>query len=251
MTRERAKVVGEVVLLWICVLMAIRLVVVLVASLGLHDVFLVLVPILFMYAPVWLCDYRGVDSYDYPLAVPAFRNTEAYSQAFKLTAMVAVIAVIPWVILYDYWQTSWLSGALELLCDYGGLCGFRAPEAVFSWTLPGEPLKLIGYHLFFVAIPEELFYRGYLQTRLDEVYKPKWRILGADLGWGWLITCVIFAFGHSIVQFQWWHFAIFFPSLVFGWMRARTGGILAGALFHAWANITAATLDTMYGVIPP
>jgi hypothetical protein len=61
----------------------------------------------------------------------------------------------------------------------------------------------------------------------------------------------LFAFGHSLVQVQWWHFAIFFPSLVFGWMRARSGGVLAGAFFHAWANVTVHTLDTLYGIVPP
>ena len=60
---------------------------------------------------------------------------------------------------------------------------------------------------------------------------------------------MLFAIGHSIVQFQWWHFAIIFPSLVFGWMRALTGGIIAGAIFHWWSNVTVHTLDSLYGVI--
>jgi hypothetical protein len=116
---------------------------------------------------------------------------------------------------------------------------------------PSEPVRIIGYHLFMAAIPEEFFYRGYIQTRLDEVFPTRWRIFGTDLGWGWLITCVLFAFGHSVVLFQWWHFAIFIPSLAFGWMRARTGGVIAGALFHAWCNIIVTTLDTLYGIVPP
>lgn len=75
-------------------------------------------------------------------------------------------------------------------------------------------------------------------------------MLGADLGWGWILATLLFAFGHSLVSPQWWHFATFFPGLVFGWMRQRTGGIVAGALFHAWANVQVTTLDTLYGVIP-
>ncbi|MFI5301533.1 MAG: type II CAAX prenyl endopeptidase Rce1 family protein, partial [Polyangiales bacterium] len=31
--------------------------------------------------------------------------------------------------------------------------------------------------------------------------------------------------------------AVFFPSLLFGWMRARTGGIGAGIAFHAACNL--------------
>src|SRR5690606_1514339 len=116
--------------------------------------------------------------------------------------------VIPWLVAYHLWQTR--------------VFGFE-----LQWTWPSSTLMLIGYHLFFVAIPEEFFYRGYLQTRLDEIWRPRWELWGAKLGPGWLLTCLLFAFGHSLVQFQWWHFAIFFPSLVFGWMRARTGGVVA------------------------
>jgi membrane protease YdiL (CAAX protease family) len=105
--------------------------------------------------------------------------------------------------------------------------------------------------VFFVAIPEEFFYRGYMQSRLDELWTPKWRVLGADLGPGWLLTCLVFAFGHSVVVFQWWHFAIFFPALIFGWLRARTNGVIAGALFHAACNVTVNILDSLYGVVHP
>jgi membrane protease YdiL (CAAX protease family) len=106
----------------------------------------------------------------------------------------------------------------------------------------------VAYHLFFVAIPEELFYRGYVQSRLDEVWTPGWRVFGAVLGPGWLVTSLVFALGHSVVLFQWWHLAIFVPSLAFGWLRARTGGVLAGAFFHAWCNVMVAFLDAAWGV---
>jgi len=231
---DRREVVKEVLLLWIITLFLIRLVV-FGREAGLWEIVLALVPILFMYMPVWLCRLRGVDDYDYPLALPALRDRQCWYEALKLNAVVIGIVLVPWVACYHLYQTT--------------LFGYE-----LQWTWPDDPLMLVGYHLFFVAIPEELFYRGYIQTRLDEVYRPKWNILGAKLGWGWIITCVIFAVGHSVVDFQWWHFAIFFPSLVFGWMRARTGGIIAGALFHAWSNIGVSTLDALYGVqavLPP
>jgi hypothetical protein len=37
-------------------------------------------------------------------------------------------------------------------------------------------------------------------------------------------------------------------------MRARTGGIIAGAIFHACSNIGVSVLDSLYGVtviLPP
>jgi membrane protease YdiL (CAAX protease family) len=51
-----------------------------------------------------------------------------------------------------------------------------------------------------------------------------------------------------VVQLQWWHFATFFPGMVFAWMRERTGGVITGALFHAVCNIGVVCLDTYYGI---
>lgn len=216
----------------------------LVGGLGLPELLLAAVPILFMYMPVLVCRMRGVSSWDYPLAIPAFRDRASWWEAFRLNLFVIGLITLPWIGAYHLYQTTLFPWVIE------GLGLGRVPDYHFRGTWPAQPLMLVGYHVFFVAIPEEFFYRGYLQTRLDETFGFRWRLFGADLGWGWVLTCLLFAFGHSLVEPQWWHFAIFFPSLVFGWMRARTGGIVAGALFHAWANIMVTTLDTLYGVIP-
>lgn len=241
----RRGIVAEVLVLWLVTLVAIRLVVEAQRGLGLHEIVLAAVPVLFMYAPVVLCRLRGVDSWDYPLALPAFRDRPPWVEALKLNAVAVGVIVVPWLVVYHLWTTT--------LEPHLWAWVFDRPVHLrqFLGIWPSSILKLVAYHLFFVAIPEELFYRGYLQTRLDEAFGTRWRVLGANIGPGLLITSLIFAAGHSIVQVQWWHFAIFFPSLVFGWMRARTGQIVAGAFFHAWSNVTVSTLDTLYGVVPP
>lgn len=226
-----AAVLGEILALWLGTLLLIRLCVFLVQSAGLHELVLAAVPILFMYAPVVVCRLRGVDSWSYPLHIPAFSDREAWWTAVRFAGTAVAVIIVPWLGLYHGWQT---------------LLGRQ-----FEGTPPPDVWMLLAYHVFFVAIPEEFFYRGYMQTRLDELWAPRWRVFGADLGPGFLLTTVLFAFGHSLVVFQWWHFAIIFPALVFGWMRARTNGVLAGALFHAWCNVTVNILDSLYGVIHP
>ncbi len=226
------RVLGELVALWLIVLLLIRLCVFLVQTAGVHEVLLAAVPILFMYAPVLVCRLRGVDSWSYPLHVPAFSDRQAWRDAFQLSGAVIGIILIPWLVGYHAYQSLFFG---------------RAPDA----HLPRDLWLLLPYHVFFVAIPEEFFYRGYMQSRLDELWAPRWRVFGANLGPGWLLTCLLFAFGHSIVTFQWWHFAIVFPSLVFGWLRARSGGVIAGALFHAWCNVVVTLLDSLYGVVHP
>jgi len=96
--------------------------------------------------------------------------------------------------------------------------------------------KFAFFHLIVVAIPEEIFYRGYLQYQLNRVWGRPRKFLGAPIGISLLLTSLLFAFSHSFIQLQWWHFSIFFPSLVFGWLRERTGSVTASSLFHALAN---------------
>lgn len=93
------------------------------------------------------------------------------------------------------------------------------------------------YHLLMVAIPEEFFYRSYMQTVLNKHFSKSVSILGIQLGYGLLLTSLLFALSHSLVSFAWWHFSIFFPSLVFGWLRDKTESITASSLFHALSNV--------------
>ena len=101
--------------------------------------------------------------------------------------------------------------------------------------------------LLVIALPEEAFYRGYLQTSLDEVWKPRVRVLGAELGPGLLVSCALFAAGHLCTEFNAGRLAVFFPALVFGWLRARTRGVGAGIVFHALCNLFASYLGQSYG----
>ena len=264
----RRRVLVEVLVLWLVTLLAIRAVVG-VQALGLPDVLLALVPFLFIYSPVWLCSWRGVDSYAYKIAIPAFGDFAAWGRAARLCAAVIALILIPWLVGYHLYQNA----ARALIDVVGPIGSFAKGQSVFmgviggdidvlgpdpwatltqtvapAWRVPKDAWLLVPYHIFFVAIPEEFFYRGYVQTRLNEVFPRRWRFFGTQVGPGLVLACLLFAFGHSLVTVQWWHFATFFPGLAFGWMRERTGGPVAGALFHAWSNVTVTWLNALYGV---
>lgn len=198
-------------------------------SAGLPEWTLAAVPFLFIYAPVLLCRLRGVDSYEYRIAIPAFSDFAGWREGLVEAAKVVGVILVPWLVAYHLYQTT----LFHLTPD---------------WRVPKDAALLIPYHLFFVAIPEEFFYRGYFQTRLNEVFPRKFLIFGVPVGWGLVLASLFFAFGHSLVVVRWWHFATFFPGLLFGWLREKTGQPLAGALLHAWANVTVTWLDTLYGV---
>lgn len=111
---------------------------------------------------------------------------------------------------------------------------------------PPDFLLLALSQILVVALPEELFFRGYLWSRLQSRFPSRWRLLGAPLGPTWLLSSFLFALGHVAVDLDPRRFAVFFPALVFGWMRARSGSIVAGLTFHALCNLLSDVLYETY-----
>jgi membrane protease YdiL (CAAX protease family) len=107
------------------------------------------------------------------------------------------------------------------------------------------PLRML-VQLLVVALPEELMYRGYLQTAWARSEPGRgFRFLGARLGAGFFATQALFAAGHLVVL-QPWRLATFFPGLVFGWLRERTGALAAPVLFHAISNLWIAMIEASF-----
>lgn len=139
--------------------------------------------------------------------------------------------------------------AITFVPFYFGWRTFWHPRGMFtlraSWN---DTMNEVFGQLVIIALPEEAFYRGYLQSRLDEAFPWKVKILGAQLGPAILLTSVIFALGHFATIREPARLAVFFPSLLFGWLRARTGGIGAGLAFHAACNVFSELLGKGYRV---
>lgn len=125
---------------------------------------------------------------------------------------------------------------------------FWHPRHHFVFRLPPSVFDEIAGQFVVIALPEEAFFRGYLQTSLDRAWPPRWRILGAELGPGWLVASLIFAVGHYLTIRHPARLAVFFPALLFGWLRQRTKGIGAPVLFHAACNLFSAALGRGYGL---
>ena len=89
------------------------------------------------------------------------------------------------------------------------------------------------------------FYRGYLQGRLREAYPQGRLFLGARLGPAFFFTAALFAIGHLSI-FHGWRLAVFFPALLFGWLRERTGTVLGASLLHAGFNLYEMTLRSSF-----
>jgi membrane protease YdiL (CAAX protease family) len=131
---------------------------------------------------------------------------------------------------------------------WAGYVYWYAPRAGFVPAAPPAFQTEVLGQLLGIAFPEEAFYRGYLQTALDRAWPPTRRILGAELGAGVVVTSLLFALGHYLTEPNPGRLAVFFPSLVFGYLRARTGGIGAAIAFHTLCNLFATYLGRSYGL---
>lgn len=128
--------------------------------------------------------------------------------------------------------------------------GFRIYWDVehFIFRPPDSMLDEVAGQLLVIALPEEVFYRGFLQSELDGLWKKRARVLGADIGMGLVVSAAVFAVGHVLTNPNPARLAVFFPALLFGWLRARTGGVGSSIAFHAMCNLFSATLSRGYGL---
>ncbi len=112
--------------------------------------------------------------------------------------------------------------------------------------LPPRLLLFVLVQVLVIALPEEMFYRGWMQTSwAASDPRRRVRVLGATLGVGFLATQALFAAGHLVVL-QPWRLATFLPGLLFGWLRERTGDVSAPVLVHALSNVFLATLEASF-----
>ena len=122
-----------------------------------------------------------------------------------------------------------LSGLLVLL--FLGLAiampgeGFDADSLAFQLTMPG--------------LDEEIFYRGVLLLILNEAFGRPVRVLGAQMGWGAMLTALAFALTHALGYQD--------GAFTFAWAPMATTG-LAGLLLVWPVSSTHLTLPTDYSV---
>jgi CAAX protease family protein len=161
-----------------------------------------------------------------------------------LLVALAVCAVVFPVFFAGFWAYGRLLPALP-----PGLAAHLAPYSVPSsprLRLPDRFLVTAVVQVLVVALPEELFYRGWMQTTWAATAPERGvTVLGARLGAGFLATQGLFALGHLVV-FQAWRLGTFFPGLLFGWLRQRTGNLAAPVLVHALSNLFLAVLEASF-----
>jgi hypothetical protein len=108
--------------------------------------------------------------------------------------------------------------------------------AGFHFRLPPEFVETALDQVVIVALPEEFFFRGYMQTECDRVWGKPYRLWGASWGIGLPVTALVFAACHMFNGGP-ARLIVFFPGVLYGWLRARTDTIVVPTLYHAASNV--------------
>jgi membrane protease YdiL (CAAX protease family) len=205
------------------------------------------IAVIFIYAPA-LAARRSGRPFDYRAAGlrldPVPLNLKVTGLALAVTWPVFLAAFLAF---YGYvcrrgtpaFVQYWAETFAPMCSRWRGLSGVQ-------WRLPSGFLQDALNQIVVVAVPEELFFRGYLMGRFEERWPSRRTLFGAPVGWPLLVSSALFALGHFLVDFDATRLAVFFPGLAFAWMRSRTGSIAAGALFHALCNLLSEVLHTSF-----
>jgi len=115
----------------------------------------------------------------------------------------------------------------------------------FGLGLPLQPIQpkeqgwisWLFYQFMYVAVAEEVFFRGYMQNNILILTNPSKD--GQRRLWKWLsivLSAACFAVAHIIVFRQIILVLTILPGLILGWLFIRTKSLLAPILFHGLAN---------------
>lgn len=160
-----------------------------------------------------------------------------------------------WLVIFPLFAVGYLV-FYEVACQAGSSLSQLAPPGMcarfLGWDeakalqITDELLKFASVQLIVVALPEELFFRGFLHELLERAIPPKRRIWGGGVGWALIISSAMFALIHLPKAGDPRALATFFPGMMFGWMRSATGSILAPTIAHASSNLFVRILDGIW-----
>lgn len=211
--------VREAVAVWAAVLVGLALLE--VAGLAvpfLHNLVGAAAVAAFLYVPMRFLERRGQDASDAGWRFDRIGRDLAWALGACALALPLFTAA--------FWRfPQWIESLPE------PLYGFLAPYADRAQHAPRVPLTLdfLGQVAgnAAVAFAEEFFYRGYLTLRFEERLRP---VPAA------LLAAALFATGHLLTPAP-WRLAVFFPALVFAFLRRRTGTVVGAAICHFVFNV--------------
>lgn len=148
-------------------------------------------------------------------------------------------------------RPNWLRPTLA-----SGVAILLLPLIVFFAAHARESLTWEGWAFQFTmpGLAEELLFRGVIQGLLNRGLGKPWQLSGARIGWGLLITSVLFAAGHMVSVTRQLHIEFAFDeaigpligSLITGWLRERVESVWPLTVLHNLSNILIPALTLLF-----
>ena len=178
-------------------------------------------------------------------AAPLAQGTSPPVPPYAVTAIAGILTAAGWMgwkqigskemgFAWTLRTAPWTLAALALALPGAALWAWTAggdrggaPDGLRIW------LALIGFQLLWVALPEELLFRGALQGMLrrgDSAQDP------FPIPLSVICSGILFALVHVMAEQSVGGLRVFAPGILFGVLRERTGSLLAPILVHAVSN---------------
>jgi membrane protease YdiL (CAAX protease family) len=103
------------------------------------------------------------------------------------------------------------------------------------------------FQFVFAGFGEEIMFRGYMQSRLNEGFGYPWSLAGVKFGPGLLITSILFGVLHLLNPFNplqgqfslaiWSGISSTVAGFLFGFIREKTGDVLAPSIAHGLVDL--------------
>ncbi len=176
--------------------------------------------------------------FSYALAVSATALLRHYFPGYSLPFSALLLVFL--AVVFSKGRTGLNFSLKGILLGFGASAFFLIPYVFIAgnFNIKSLSLTFFLYQMLYVAIPEELFFRGYLQRTTEEVFKS--RILSV------ILVSLIFALAHLLTGRGIYSLLTFFPSLVMGTLFATTRSVVPGIIFHFFANVVEAACRPIF-----
>jgi len=117
-------------------------------------------------------------------------------------------------------------------------------------------VSTVIWQFVFSGFGEEFFWRGYVQSRLNQVFGRPYKFFGVQFGAGLIVTSFFFGLFHAFNTYDpaigfaslSWGWAVFatFSGLLFGIIREKTGSLVAPGIAHGLPDAVGEALARVF-----
>lgn len=132
---------------------------------------------------------------------------------------------------------------------FGALLSLPVALARYFDRPIGRELLEVTWLFVCAGFGEEMFFRGYIQSRVNGTFGRPLNVLGLDFGPGLLVSSLLFGLLHVLSpvdyfhghwEFTWWYgLQSCFVGLFYGCLREGTESVVAGGVTHGLVNVLA------------